>query len=361
MSKIKELFLQENTSFEHYCKEIDMINYAMFKFMMIISIIIFSVLLFISFTIKSFSELSLSYGVLLIFSILLIIIFHKRPQHEVLLVGIYIFFCLYVGIGIYLNAIESPDSQGASIIGILSIIPLTIVDKSWRISTMMILFYILFVLSSFLTKEVSLVLDDSITGAIFTIAGLMLGRYTRNIKLDNIANQHRLKLLSDTDALTRLYNRRKLKGVIKEREDHISGIMMLDIDFFKQYNDEYGHQLGDACLEEFGACLQRIARLYQLKAFRYGGEEFILLSEEYSYDELYMIANELRKEIKRLHIPFKNSPFGVITVSIGVSERNVCHIANISELINLADKALYQGKRNGRNIVIGYSMDKSNM
>ncbi|MEG0367214.1 MAG: diguanylate cyclase [Coprobacillus sp.] len=359
MIKLKQIIENENDSFRQYRKDIDHINYSMFRFMIVIAMIVFVLLLMISFVVENFLSLRYYYLFPLLLCGILYLSIRTKPPHAILLSLIYIFCSCFVALGIYLSAIDSPESLGATIIGILLIIPLTIIDKSWRITIMMCVCYILFVISSFVFKTTSLAIDDTVTAGIFTIASLMLGHHMCSIKLTNIANQHRLRTLSDTDVLTRLYNRRKLESSIKKKaQTEFAGVIMIDIDFFKQYNDEYGHQVGDECLEEIGACLQRISRLYHLKAYRYGGEEFIMISHHHTYDELYLIATEIKKEVKRLQIPFEESPFKVVTMSAGVSEAHVCHTTDMKKLIDMADKALYHGKRHGRNIIVGYTQEK---
>ncbi len=359
MKKIKQLLINENNTFNNLQKDIDIINYAMLKFIILTSMCVLAFLTIMSFIIEDFVPAREIYFYTMALTLILFFTIYKRPHHKILVLVMYIFISIFGILALYLSAIVSPDSQGASIIGILLLIPLVMIDKTWRSLMVSILLYLLFVVSSFIFKDFSVAIDDAVTGCVFTIAGNVLGYYMRSIKLDNITSQQYLKKLSDTDGLTRLYNRRKLDKVLKnETGYHPKGVIMLDVDFFKKYNDEYGHQAGDACLEEVGATLQRMSRLNHLKAYRYGGEEFLLLSDHHTYDELYMIANEIRKEIKRLQISFENSPFQDVTVTSGVSEAMICNTQNVKTLIAMADKALYHGKENGRNVVVGYTLGK---
>ncbi|MEG0366833.1 MAG: GGDEF domain-containing protein [Coprobacillus sp.] len=357
-SLLKDSIKNENIIFTSHQKEIGRLNALILRFIILISLGIFLLLCLFNIIVSySITQLTYIYIFPIIMLILLAAIFMKKRSHYLVLMGLYLSFTIFYLVTLYLSAIVFPDSLGASILGLLLLIPLVIIDKTWRINTVTIIFYIIFIVSSFIYKDVNVALDDMINCGVFTVIGMILGQYLKKIKLTNITNQDKFKKLSHTDALTHLYNRRRLDDFMcsSDIDKQITGVIMIDIDFFKQFNDTYGHQQGDKCLEEVGACLYRVAKINHLKPFRYGGEEFVITSLSHSYEELYTIANDIKESILEMQLDFKESPYKYITISAGVSELQNCKAIDAYDLVDKADKALYHAKSNGRNMVVGYS------
>ena len=159
-----------------------------------------------------------------------------------------------------------------------------------------------------------------------------------------------LERLYVTDRLTGLYNRHKLDQVLEyeknrdNRYKHNFGIILLDIDHFKNVNDKYGHQVGDIVLVEMAKILQKTIRKTDTLG-RWGGEEFLIIVPETSLLELEYFAQKLRETIASYNF----STIGKLTSSFGISvfKENT----NIKELISQADNALYKAKKEGRNKV----------
>jgi len=159
----------------------------------------------------------------------------------------------------------------------------------------------------------------------------------------------RLKTLATTDELTGTYNRRELtvrmhvaRRQIERRQSCLS-VFMLDLDHFKQINDNFGHGEGDRILKEFGSILLSNARIDDVVA-RYGGEEFVIVMPDVNSESAKPAAERIHNAIKDI-----KTPSGAITVSIGV-----CTIewgTNVTEdaIFETADKMLYQSKASGRN------------
>jgi len=160
---------------------------------------------------------------------------------------------------------------------------------------------------------------------------------------------------SKIDALTNLYNRRwlddHLPRIIQRAQKNQQPfcILMMDIDHFKLFNDNYGHHAGDAALTLVAECLADNIRPYD-SAARYGGEEFIILLPDTGATEARIIAERLRERIR--HQPIKNikgKRLPMLTVSIGMAELTLKQ--DMSSFIETADAALYRAKDNGRNCV----------
>ena len=125
--------------------------------------------------------------------------------------------------------------------------------------------------------------------------------------------------------------------------------MMIDIDFFKQYNDIYGHPEGDACLRAVAQCIKaQLKRSHDLLA-RYGGEEFVCLLPDCNADSARLKAQEVLRAIAQLAIPHKGSQVSEhLTISMGIASLSP-DTQDSGQLMALADYNLYQAKHNGRN------------
>lgn len=167
-----------------------------------------------------------------------------------------------------------------------------------------------------------------------------------------------LELKANIDGLTGLYNRRYFNDFLqkhwelcKEHGECIS-LILFDIDYFKKYNDTYGHLAGDDCLKMISNQVQRYNENKHHLVARYGGEEFCILLLEQSKQEALAIAEEVRQSILNLNIPHETSKVNdYVTVSVGVSTMIPTEEMEYEQLILLTDKALYHSKENGRNRV----------
>ncbi len=167
-----------------------------------------------------------------------------------------------------------------------------------------------------------------------------------------------LSTLSYVDELAQIPNRRKFDEFFRQTLELSSrgkrpiGLMMLDIDNFKKFNDLYGHVAGDDCIRAVGNVLRESVHRASDLAARYGGEEFVVVLQETSQEGARAIAESLRTGIRQLNIRHEDSDWGFVTVSIGV----VFGVAGIhqpaSEIVNQADEALYQAKNSGRNAIV---------
>lgn len=167
-----------------------------------------------------------------------------------------------------------------------------------------------------------------------------------------------LDKLAHVDGLTQIANRRKFDMEIKhewqrlKREKKNLGIILADIDLFKQFNDIYGHQRGDDCLRWVASVLQGAVHRPADIVARYGGEEFVVLLPDTDIDGCMKIAEKMRSSIQNSRETHEgSSQYGVVTMSFGVAALVPCENTAVDILISEADKALYKAKLNGRNQV----------
>ena len=192
------------------------------------------------------------------------------------------------------------------------------------------------------TSERQRLLESYLSGAASALSNLRL--------LDGMKEQ------ASVDMLTGLYNRRfvqdyarKLLAIARRRQQPL-GVMMLDLDHFKNFNDVYGHEVGDCILRHFSKTVTESIRETNLIA-RYGGEEFVVILPDTSAKSCVLVAERIRKAVMAMEVPSNTEkPLPQVTVSIGVAAFPE-HGETLEEVIQASDKAMYESKRGGRNRV----------
>ncbi len=196
------------------------------------------------------------------------------------------------------------------------------------------------------------------------ISGVML--VASNVVHDHNISYHKLELklkaktlTSELDPLTQLYNRRGLEKKAATlwpycaRTGTTVGMIELDIDFFKKYNDKFGHPAGDKCIKMIAKAIRRSAQRGSDITARTGGEEFIVFCQNMTDQELVMLAMKIRNNVADMKIPHAYigiSPF--VTVSMGIATCIPDKDTSFDGLYEAADKALYAAKQNGRNCIV---------
>jgi diguanylate cyclase (GGDEF)-like protein len=190
----------------------------------------------------------------------------------------------------------------------------------------------------------------------FIVKPFILATLKNRVKFHVEAKQNtdKLKQLASVDGLTGVYNRHFLdKSLLEQlklsrRDNTALGLLMIDIDYFKQYNDTYGHLSGDTCLQQIAKCIESsLDRPTDLVA-RYGGEEFVVVLPNTPQEGVKLVAQRIMQAIFSLEIPHSGSNFTCVTVSIGGISAYASSLDH-SELLGQADQQLYSAKRSGRN------------
>lgn len=168
-----------------------------------------------------------------------------------------------------------------------------------------------------------------------------------------------LNELAERDGMTGLYNRRIFDDYVERlwrqsrREGTGVAIIFVDLDFFKLYNDLYGHQAGDDCLKRIAKCIARGAKRPFDFAARYGGEEFVLVLYGPPDEYARTMPEQIRRDVLELAIPHAGSQAAKhVTVSVGLALAKPQTSRSLMGAIQAADEALYQAKREGRNRVV---------
>ena len=176
------------------------------------------------------------------------------------------------------------------------------------------------------------------------------------LALANLRLQETLRLQSILDPLTGLFNRRfmqetQMREMRRAERDHLPvGVIMVDLDHFKQFNDSFGHGAGDILLRRLSEILKMTIRSRDI-ACRFGGEEFVIILPEASLDATHRRAEEIRGRVKALTVEYHGQLLGAVTSSFGVADFPT-HATTVEALLSAADRALYRAKAEGRDRVV---------
>lgn len=198
-------------------------------------------------------------------------------------------------------------------------------------------------------------LSDASPGVVLTLRDVSA---QVEMEQQRVVQEEKLKRLAYVDSLTGLKNRRYFDEQIVHRLEAAAwsgdtdglAVLFIDVDYFKAYNDYYGHQEGDRCLHIAAAQLAASVREDDLLA-RYGGEEFVVALHTVTFEEAVAIAERIRDAVAALQIPHPGSPFGIVTLSVGLAGTSAPCADEGRALLKNADAALYEAKRLGRNRV----------
>ncbi len=207
----------------------------------------------------------------------------------------------------------------------------------------------------------SLSLLSTLLGAVGCVCSLLILNALR-IEFDLKAATEKLEKLAVSDGITGLYNRRyfdeRLLQEFKrsQRNTQPLSLIITDIDYFKQFNDTYGHQAGDECIRKVAAVVKEAGARVSDVAARYGGEEFVLLLPDVDKDGARKIANGIQATLKKKAIAHASSlTANIVTLSIGVATIHPDQSMQPDILVGFADQALYKSKTNGRNQIQVYT------
>lgn len=170
---------------------------------------------------------------------------------------------------------------------------------------------------------------------------------------------HKLEILSQTDGLTGIYNRSMFDKILKKewkrckKHQKPIALIMIDIDFFKSFNDNYGHQAGDICLKQVAEVLSECTERMNDFVVRYGGEEFAIILLDMDKESALELAHKMRNSVENMNIQHDYSSVSdYVTISLGVYAVVPDEKLTIEEFIRNADMALYKAKNTNRNRVV---------
>ncbi|KUE79890.1 diguanylate cyclase [Aeromonas schubertii] len=298
---------------------------------------------------------------------------HERLEHE-LFIGVTSSSILWaMGILIYFDLL--PDAYRASMLILISLIltggSILLIGSRRCFLGFLLPLGVTLLLELAFGSEQERILGCMVAGYLFVFLTTLVRRLRRDMLASlyhRFANadlaaelkavSEHLQLASRLDGLTGIANRAHLDHCLDlawrrcRRARAPLSLILLDVDYFKQFNDLYGHQEGDACLQQVAGVLAEALRREDDLAARYGGEEFALLLPATGHEGARQVAEQVRRAMRQLAIPHGRSRVsGVVTCSLGVVTLVPDPSLRVSDLIQKADAALYQAKHNGRDRV----------
>lgn len=289
------------------------------------------------------------YAITAILYLALFFLFRPPIMKKYVLVGLYVIFSIFFAFAIYLSVIHTPNMRATILLGAFCIMPLGFIDRPLRMNLFAVFWLLVHTILAYYLKP-QYALDDTINTVCFAILGCFVGNKMVWVRLDSYEARRLLTIEKETDVLTGLYNRRKLFETLVVLEtknvEKPTGMLMIDIDFFKTFNDTHGHAAGDNILHHFGKIFSEFSEAFNLKFYRYGGEEFVAFAYGYDENQLCSVAENLRIAVQETDIDGHS-----MTVCIGAAYTGEEQVRNFENIIDQADKAAYEAKRLGRNRV----------
>ncbi len=255
------------------------------------------------------------------------------------------------------SAFIAPDQVTVTFILVLFMVSTLYLDYGWRIHVFMLIATVAFVIAISFFKDPAVINVEIFNSLIVLFLLYVIGTIVRDARLGIIVAKNTMHKYAYYDQLTNVYNRRKLFEDFAKFENNknvgkITAIGILDVDYFKLYNDTYGHQDGDETLKKIGETIVRMTENYTIGCYRYGGEEFVITFVDLTEVDIEACISEILENIRNLNVPHTGSPYKKITASAGIA--NLGHKENLQFVkgLTIADKSLYKAKESGRNTYI---------
>lgn len=358
LQQLRKHFQQQRSMLAQNHQEVSQSNRRIVFAILITGAVLFLPLLALAIFTEAYRNLLLSYSLVFGSILLLLFLYHRLQERVSSLLTFYLLcLCLLFYIS-YSSAFITPDYTCVIILMLLFLLPIIATDHSWRITLLEVAIALSYLAIVLPHKNPNLRLDELVNCLMFALAGLVVGDHLRSARLQNFELKRQISLRENLDFLTNLPNCKSLYEDYQAQEGAGEavlpmGVLMLDIDHFKRFNDSYGHQAGDDCLRAVSAALLTFAEtqapLGELKFYRYGGEEFAALLPCCVPEGLPRLCEDLGVAIHDLRIPHLASPSGFLTTSIGFTYAATADQLYFRKLISQADVALYRAKSAGRN------------
>jgi len=290
----------------------------------------------------------------------------KQPSKRFIYSMITVYYANIIAFGIYLSVLADPSKIAASFMSILLCSLLLFITPPVFNLCLTLSAIATFIAATVLVKPIENWMLDTVNVVFTGCISLFFGWYVPMLRLVSVSNVCRLEDernkyydQSTIDELTQLRNRRDFTQTFQRylstyrTSDDWLCIAIFDIDFFKRYNDYYGHPKGDDCLRAIGGVLNTLRDSMGLYSARVGGEEFALLWFENDLFHINTVVARLNALIRELKIPHEKSKLEpYVTISTGVFVERCGSCGDMRTLYDLADKALYFAKSCGRNCAI---------
>lgn len=356
-SRLKYL-LNGGISNEDYAKIITSVrikNEELLRKTSCIATVILLLLFLNSFYIVSIAKNRMLYGLFFLIMLLLYSLnkFVLRNQRYILVL-FYVFLLFAYFFGIILGAFLQINVPATTFCVLLFALPLLVVDKPWRVSLLLIFVSVAFCICVQMIKPSQVASLDCVNTISFLSLGILVNYFVMRTKINEIISREHIKKERDTDDLTKLLSKaaasREINTYMKSKNG-VAALLIIDIDNFKQINDQMGHAYGDAVLRIMGDCIKKVFRSSDILS-RFGGDEFVIFLA--NVDQKHLVEQRVESLVDEMNSQLKMTKDTImITGSIGIAffpqDAN-----NYDELFQKADIALYQSKEKGKNCYTFY-------
>lgn len=356
LRKIQKYINKQYQMLKNNRAEVERSNTQLAYAILIMGCFAFIPFIVISFTVPNYFSLRNAYLIAFFGLFLILLVFKIFSRYLSFATIIYATYSLLIAYAIYTSSFITPDYISVIILLFLFQLPIIVIDKSWRVNLVTILYATCYLCLAIPYKQAYLVSDEILNCLLFTMLGIGLGEILRYTRLENFELKRLVVISEKIDDLTGLYNRKSLfdhlNVIANQTPDTSVGLLLMDIDYFKIFNDTYGHQQGDRCLKQIGQCFIAFGEAHSMKFFRYGGEEFVAVTTNIDAQELVAVAKMLNQAIFDLQIPHINTAQHFVSLSIGVDVAQSSLPGYEGRLLSQADTAMYQAKSQGRNCTV---------
>jgi diguanylate cyclase (GGDEF)-like protein len=289
-----------------------------------------------------------------------------QQSNRFIYISMTLFYTNIMMFGIYLNVWSSPDKLASIFLCLLMCALLMFINSPLFNLSLTLGAMVIFIVSSVMIKMPDDAFMDVINVLVAGVISLYHGWHISKLRMGmeisaDILEDERNSYFdqSTIDALTKMKNRRDFMQTFQRylsnyrTSDDWLCVAICDVDFFKNYNDHYGHPMGDDCLRSIGGVLNDLMESLSVYAARVGGEEFALLWFENDITHIDTIINHITDKISDLNIPHEKSKVCThVTLSIGIYVEPCGSSTDAEALYNLADRSLYTAKEGGRNCAV---------
>lgn len=251
--------------------------------------------------------------------------------------------------GIIIGTFGDPTEPSITIMVFLCVIPMFILDKPWRIVLFIFLNSVVYTICCYLAKTIDLFAADMVDLVLFTVLGIGVNCLILRDRISNVEYAMDMMFMAETDALTGLNNR----GAGEERVRHLiqqgkgGMFLLIDLDNFKNINDNYGHATGDKALRAVAMCLRQSFRDSDV-VMRFGGDEFAVFAQSLkNHEDRKICIDHMMQKIQNFSI--SDMPDLSFSVSVGISFADPKRCKSFESIYRESDKALYLSKQKGKN------------
>ncbi len=345
--KLKEFF--RGTALDVYLNEVQARNYENLKWFSLLGILMMCFSVVFGQLMRNTLTFNTEFFILFVYFLLMFIVVRCTKKYARHSTGaFYLWVTPLMVAGIFMGTFLDPMQPSITIMVFICVLPLFILDKPWRIVLYITMIAVAYTVCCLIAKTREMFIADMIDLVLFYVLGIGVNCLILRDRIYNVEYAANMRLVSERDSLTQIYNRGAGEAKIKSLIDQgIGGLFcILDVDDFKSINDQYGHSAGDEVLKTVANSMQSFCQGEHV-VMRMGGDEFAAyITEVTDIQRGRDCMERLLKSIGQIALP--KAPGFRIAVSLGGTFFQTAMKKSFEQLYHESDNALYQAKRNGK-------------